>query len=119
MVFSYFRGNKSSDFIVFSRQFCIFASQVFNSPVVVRGEGLLEPIIMTTVSTLIIEVITMRLRNILFLSAIAVLTIGVSSCGKKADEPKPADSMMTPAPAPAPGPAMDTIVAPAGTMEKK
>ncbi len=61
----------------------------------------------------------MRLRNILFLSAIAVLTIGVSSCGKKADEPKPADSMMTPAPAPAPGPAMDTIVAPAGTMEKK
>ena len=63
----------------------------------------------------------MRLRNILFLSAIAVLTIGVSSCGKKAEEPKPADSMMTPAPAPAPapGPAMDTVVAPAGTMEKK
>lgn len=62
----------------------------------------------------------MRLRNILFLSAIAVLTIGVSSCGKKAEEPKPADSMMmTPAPAPAPAPAMDTVVAPAGTMEKK
>ncbi len=64
----------------------------------------------------------MRLRNILFLSAIAVLTIGVSSCGKKAEEPKPADSMMmtpAPAPAPAPGPAMDTVVAPAGTMEKK
>lgn len=65
----------------------------------------------------------MRLRNILFLSAIAVLSVGISSCGKKAEEPKPADSMMTPAPAPAPepapapAPAADSAAAPA--MEKK
>jgi hypothetical protein len=64
----------------------------------------------------------MRLRNILFLSAIAALTIGMTSCGKKAEEPKPADSMMTPAPAPtpapepAPAPAADSA---APAMEKK
>jgi hypothetical protein len=52
----------------------------------------------------------MRLRNILVLSAAFGLTLGLSSCGKKAEEPKPADTVVAPAPMPepAPAPAPDT-----------
>lgn len=52
-----------------------------------------------------IEVITMRLRNILVLCALTAMSVGVISCGKKAEEPKAADSTMT---APAPAPAATT-----------
>ena len=47
----------------------------------------------------------MRLRNILMLSAFTAMSLGVVSCGKKAEEPKAADSTMT---APAPAPAATT-----------
>ncbi len=52
-----------------------------------------------------IEVITMRLRNILVLCALTAMSVGVISCGKKAEEVKPADSVMV---APAPAPATTT-----------
>jgi len=47
----------------------------------------------------------MRLRNLFVLGAFTALSFGTIACGKKAEEAKPADSMMTPAPAPAPAPA--------------
>ena len=47
----------------------------------------------------------MRLRNLFVLGAFTALSLGTIACGKKAEEAKPADSMMTPAPAPAPAPA--------------
>ena len=47
----------------------------------------------------------MRLRNILVLCALTAMSVGVISCGKKAEEPKAADSTMT---APAPAPAATT-----------
>ena len=47
----------------------------------------------------------MRLRNVFVLTAFLALSLGAVSCGKKTEEVKPADSMMTPAPAPAPAPA--------------
>ena len=47
----------------------------------------------------------MRLRNLFVLGAFTAMSFGMVACGKKAEEPKPADSMMTPAPAPAPAPA--------------
>ncbi|MDP4219517.1 MAG: hypothetical protein Q8916_00170 [Bacteroidota bacterium] len=47
----------------------------------------------------------MRLRNLFVLGAFTAMSFSVISCGKKAEEVKPADSMMTPAPAPAPTPA--------------
>ena len=47
----------------------------------------------------------MRLRNLFVLGAFTAMSFGMIACGKKAEEPKPADSMMTPAPAPAPAPA--------------
>jgi len=54
----------------------------------------------------------MRLRNILVLCAVFGFSLGLASCGKKAEEPKPADTVTTPAPAPmpepAPAPAPDT-----------
>ena len=47
----------------------------------------------------------MRLRNILVLCAVFGFSLGLASCGKKAEEPKPADTVTTPAPAPMPEPA--------------
>ena len=47
----------------------------------------------------------MRLRNLFVLGAFTAMSFGMVACGKKAEEPKPADSMMTPAPAPMPAPA--------------
>ena len=48
----------------------------------------------------------MRLRNLFVLGAFTAMSFSMIACGKKAEEPKPADSMMTaPAPAPAPAPA--------------
>jgi hypothetical protein len=47
----------------------------------------------------------MRLRNLFVLSAFTAMSLGVIACGKKTEEVKPADSMMTPAPAPPPAPA--------------
>lgn len=47
----------------------------------------------------------MRLRNILVLCAVFGLSLGLASCGKKAEEPKPADTVATPAPMPEPTPA--------------
>lgn len=50
----------------------------------------------------------MRLRNILVLCAFTAMSVGLISCGKKAEEAKPADSTMAPAPAPAPAPTTTT-----------
>ena len=52
----------------------------------------------------------MRLRNILVLCAVFGFSLGLASCGKKAEEPKPADTVVAPAPMPepAPAPAPDT-----------
>lgn len=47
----------------------------------------------------------MRLRNLFVLGAFTAMSFGMIACGKKTEEVKPADSMMTPAPAPAPTPA--------------
>jgi hypothetical protein len=75
------------------------------------------------------EVITMRLRNILVLAAFTAMSVGMISCGKKAEEAPKTDSTMTapapaPAPAPAAAPAADTskkmdAAAPAGKPEEK
>ena len=50
----------------------------------------------------------MRLRNILVLAAFTAMSVGMISCGKKAEEPAKVDSTMAPAPAPAPAPAATT-----------
>ncbi len=47
----------------------------------------------------------MRLRNLFVLGAFTAMSFSMIACGKKTEEVKPADSMMTPAPAPAPAPA--------------
>ena len=47
----------------------------------------------------------MRLRNILVLCAVFGFSLGLSSCGKKAEETKPVDTVVTPVPAPMPEPA--------------
>ena len=57
----------------------------------------------------------MRLRNLFVLGAFTALSFGTIACGKKAEEAKPADSMMTPAPAPAPAPAPSAV---ADTVKK-
>lgn len=44
----------------------------------------------------------MRLRNLFVLGAFTAMSFSMIACGKKTEEVKPADSMMTPAPAPAP-----------------
>jgi len=57
----------------------------------------------------------MRLRNILVLCAVFGFSLGLASCGKKAEEPKPADTVVAPAPMPEPAPApvdTDTVVVP-------
>lgn len=48
----------------------------------------------------------MRLRNLFVLGAFTAMSFSMIACGKKTEEVKPADSMMTPAPAPAPAPAV-------------
>jgi hypothetical protein len=59
----------------------------------------------------------MRLRNLFVLGAFTAMSFGMISCGKKAEEPKPADSMMTPAPAPTPTPVpVDSVK---GEQQKK
>jgi hypothetical protein len=63
------------------------------------------------------EVITMRLRNILVLCAFTAMSVGMISCGKKADETPKADSTMTAPAAPAPAPA--PAAAPAADSTKK
>lgn len=47
----------------------------------------------------------MRLRNILVLCAVFGFSLGLASCGKKAEEPMPADTVTAPAPMPEPAPA--------------
>jgi hypothetical protein len=55
----------------------------------------------------------MRLRNILVLTAVFGFSLGLASCGKKAEETKPADTVVAPAPMPEPAPAP----APDSTMD--
>ena len=53
----------------------------------------------------------MRLRNILVLCAVFGFSLGLASCGKKAEEPKPDTTVVAPPPAPPePAPAVDTTM---------
>ena len=59
----------------------------------------------------------MRLRNILVLCAFTAMSVGMISCGKKAEDTPKTDSTMAPAAAPAPAPA--PAAAPAMDSSKK
>ena len=52
----------------------------------------------------------MRLRNILVLCAVFGFSLGLASCGKKAEEPKPDTTVVVPPAPPEPAPALDTTV---------
>jgi hypothetical protein len=62
---------------------------------------------------------SMRLRNLFVLGAFTAMSFSVISCGKKAEEVKPADSMMTPAPAPTPAPTPVPVDSVKGEQQKK
>ena len=61
----------------------------------------------------------MRLRNLFVLGAFTAMSFSMIACGKKAEEVKPADSMMTPAPAPAPAPTPAKVDSAKGEQMKK
>ncbi len=64
----------------------------------------------------------MRLRNLFVLGAFTAMSFSMIACGKKAEEQKSADSMMTtptPAPAPAPAPVPVKVDSVKGDQMKK